>query len=232
MSAPWKSWVFLVIINIKLKSTANLLTICKTTYCAFSFINHFPNCFSTGQREVLPDIWGLHDAFIPWGPNRNCALLHHGDLCLCSCHDQRRDCKDKKQQYITPLVTALLLVTPIVCHLSLLSPSLPFRETSALSCSNWQQRSTRTCTVWQWQERALIAIFSVSMWFPNTWEKTHPSLRRYEVFLQVLLLKLPSPQRDIVHKSIIIDLQQYKETDYVQLLTSSYNDEYLRVVTC
>lgn len=79
---------------------------------------------STGQREVLPDIRSLHDAFVPWRPNRNCALLHNGDLCLCSLHDQRWNSKGGQQQATTPLIT--LIINPacrwsssIVSHVSL-----------------------------------------------------------------------------------------------------------------
>lgn len=48
-------------------------------------------CFSSGQGEILPDIRSLNDAFVPRGPHRNRAFLHHGDLCLCPFHARRRD---------------------------------------------------------------------------------------------------------------------------------------------
>lgn len=91
---------------------------------------------STGQREVLPDIRSLHDTFVPRGPNRNCALLHSGDLCLCSFHDQRWNSKAGQQQTTTCLIS--LIVIPacrssysIVCHISLcLFPVHPERRAS------------------------------------------------------------------------------------------------------
>lgn len=62
------------------------------------------------------------------------------------------------------------------------SSLLFLRETNVWSCSNLQQRSTRTCTAWLWPVWALIATSSVFTWFPGTWEKTRPSSRRYERF--------------------------------------------------
>lgn len=67
---------------------------------------------STGQREVLPDLRGLHDTLVPWGPHRDRALLHHGDLCLRPLHDPRWDGEDAK-----PLMTAALIRCRCSCRI-------------------------------------------------------------------------------------------------------------------
>lgn len=128
-----------------------------------SFFNAGPYSHSKGQRKVLLDVRSLHDAFVPWGSNRNCALLYLGELCFCSLHDQRRDSKQHSTHFFDPVSGS-----SAICHVLLLNLSYPFREKSASGCSRWQQRNTKTCTVWLWQEGASIATFSVSMWFPNT----------------------------------------------------------------
>lgn len=110
----------------------------------------------------------------------------------------------------------------IIIHFYLL-PVL-FRQKNVSSCSKRQQRSTKTCTAWQWQEMASIATFSVFTWFPNTWEKTQLSSRRYEVLLQAEISALKdvivpfincNHQCDVVsawnqHRPGIVLLQQYK----------------------
>lgn len=80
--------------------------------------------FSPGQRKVLSYIWSLHDTFIPWGPNWNCALLHHGDLCLCSLHDQRWNCK---AELFNPECTSHF---GVLCHASF----------AFLSCNQTEER--------------------------------------------------------------------------------------------
>lgn len=142
-----------------------------------------PSCLSSGQREVLPDIRSLHDTFVPWGPNRNRALLHDGDLCLRSFHDQRWDSKGLTTATHRTSDYSAALNDTLSCFRLFLS-LCPLRRKSVSSCSNRQQISIRICTAWQWQDRASIGISSVSTWCPNTWERTQPSSRRYEVLLQ------------------------------------------------
>lgn len=144
---------------------------------------------STGQREVLPDLWSLHDSYVQGRSNRNGALLHHGDLYLCSCHGRRWDSKSPHFIYVLPIF--LLIVFSlyycycviklfVIFHFCSFRISF-YREKSVSGCSSWRQKNTKTCTVWQWQDRASIATFSASMWFPNTLERIHPSWRRYEL---------------------------------------------------
>lgn len=137
----------------------------------------------TGQREVLPDIRSLHDTLVPWRPNGNRALLHNGNLHLRPFHDQRWDGKDRTQATAHPQIQCdlALLTMQAVSSFMCVSSFCPFREKSASGCSKWQQRSTKTCTALQWQEKALIATSSASMWFPNTWEKTQLFSKRYDL---------------------------------------------------
>lgn len=129
--------------------------------------------YSPGQRKVLSYIWSLHDTFIPWGPNWNCALLHHGVLCLCSLHDQRWN---GKVELVNPEHTSH---SGILSHASFAFLH-PIRQKNVSGCWKRQQKSTKICTAWQWRDKASTAISSVCMWSPNTWEKTLPSSRRYE----------------------------------------------------
>lgn len=120
---------FVVYLIIQNTAQAYIQTFLVTLALCNTIWNNFPwllflmltPTVSPGQREVLPDIRSLHDTFVPWGPNRNCALLHHGDLCVCSFHDQRWDGKAEQQQRTTPLIAPLIQWSrsSIVSHVSL-----------------------------------------------------------------------------------------------------------------
>lgn len=78
-----------------------------------------------------------------------------------------------------------------------------YREKSVSGCSSRRQKNTKTCTVWQWQDRASIATFSASMWFPNTSERIHPSWRRYElVFTRFVCYRYSNNARNCSYKAI------------------------------
>lgn len=132
--------------------------------------------FSPGQRKFLSYIWSLHDTFIPWGSNWNCALLHRGDLCVCSLHDQRWN--GKVELFNPESTLEFFVMLPLLF-------SHPIRQKNVSGCWKRQQKSTKICTAWRWRDKASTVISSVCTWSPNTWEKTLPSSRRYEG-LQVL----------------------------------------------
>lgn len=84
-----------------------------------------------------------------------------------------------------------LQIINLVCAscISVLSPlSHPFREKNVSGCSKRLQRNTKICTAWQWQDKASIVTFSVSMWFPSTWEKILPSSKRYSIVVGMKLI--------------------------------------------
>lgn len=79
---------------------------------------------STGQREVLPDLWSLHDSYVQGRSNRNGALLHRGDLCLCSCHGRRWDSKSPPFIYVLPIFFTFIVIV-LLNYLSYFT-SIPF----------------------------------------------------------------------------------------------------------
>lgn len=79
---------------------------------------------STGQREVLPDLWSLHDSYVQGRSNRNGALLHRGDLCLCLCHGRRWDSKSPPFIYVLPIFFTFIVIV-LLNYLSYFT-SIPF----------------------------------------------------------------------------------------------------------
>lgn len=175
----------IIVLNLNCKHPGNLIP----PWYNLIYVN-----ISTGQREVLPYIRSVHDPLVPWRKNRNCAFLHHGVLWLCSLHDQRWDGKFQQCVYTSDYSAThdwilFQYANPclFVCHVSFLFLPGHCRERSAIGCSKWQQRNIKTCTDWQWWDRESIDTFSVSMLFPNTWEKIHHSLRRYQLLVKAFI---------------------------------------------
>lgn len=234
---------FVVYLIIQNTAQAYIQTFLGTLALSINFWNSFPwllflmltPTVSPGQREVLPDIRSLHDTFVPWGPNRNCALLHHGDLCVCSFHDQRWDGKAEQQQRTTPLIAPLIQYADHALQLFLMFPFISFlsiqreeRLKLLKQAAEKHQNMYRLAMTGQGIDRHLFCLYVVSKY-----------LGEDSAFLKEVWRVVASCCENSVLKSALARVCTRFTTETnkmtmvrVHLLISLYNEENLTVATC